>query len=1274
MAEYLVGPLLSKVLEKASSFLVDMYKVMDGMEDQRETLERLLPAILDVIQDAEEKKNHRSGLVCAWLKSLKKVSYEAIDVFDEFKYESLWREAKKKGHRNHTMLGMDSVSLFPSRNPIVFRYRMGKKLRKIVEKIKELVSEMNSFGLVHQQETPKQWRKTDSIMVDFDKDIVIRSRDEEKKKIIRILLDKANNTDLTVLPIVGMGGLGKTTFAQLIYNDPEIEKHFPLRRWCCVSDVFDVVTIANNICMSTERDREKALQDLQKEVGGKKYLIVLDDVWERDYDKWGKLKTCLKKGGMGSAVLTTTRDAEVARIMVTGEVEVHNLENLGEIYMKEIILRRALTLPNNDEHFGILCKIVHRCHGSPLGAKAFGSMLSTRTTMQEWNDVLTKSNICNEGEDKIFPILRLSYDDLPSHMKQCFAFCAIFPKDYEIDVETLIQLWLAHDFIPLQEEDHLETVAQNIFKELVWRSFFQDVNKISQREENVYRSQLRDRTTCKIHDLMHDISQSVMGKECLSIIGSSNLKNLMREHPLYHVLIPYTSIALPDDFMGNEAPALRTLLFRGYYGNVSTSHLFKYNSLQLRALELPRREELPIRPRHLQHLRYLNLSDNSNIHELPADISTMYNLQTLNLSDCYNLVRLPKDMKYMTSLRHLYTNGCSKLKCMPPDLGQLTSLQTLTYFIVGASASCSTLREVHSLNLSGELELRGLENVSQEQAKAANLGRKEKLTHLSLEWSGEYHAEEPDYPEKVLDALKPHHGLHMLKVVSYKGTNFPTWMTDLSVLENLTELHLEGCTMCEEFPQFIHFKFLQVLYLIKLDKLQSLCCEEARDGKVQIFPALKEVKLIDLERFESWVETEGKQENKPTFPLLEEVEISNCPKLSSLPEAPKLKVLKLNENKAELSLPLLKSRYMSQLSKLKLDVLDKEAILQLDQIHESSLSNMELRHCNFFFSTIPSEPIIGIWKWFRQLVYLEIKSSDVLIYWPEEEFLCLVSLKMLAIFGCVNLIGRTTLVKGEPTRCATDQFLPCLTSLSICCCDNLRELFVLPPSVTHIHVSGCRNFEFIWGKGDIESENVHVEHHDTFTSSEHCNDLEYRSVPEQSSSAVNHPLPCLEMIHISFNDKMVELQNLPPSLTSLEFHSCPKLQSLSGQLHALKFLDIRCCNKLESLNCLGDLPSLERLCLVSCKRLASLACGPESYSSLSTIAIRYCPAMNMKPLYERLRPRLDILKERDLSHAHAKCPYGGVIHFSLGTEHKRPTLWDPKSWKYAIPGCRWLQV
>lgn len=92
MAELLVRPLLSAVTNKASSYLVDQYKVMDGMEQQRKALERMLPLILSVIQDAEEKRTKKPEL-SAWLDEIKKVSYEAIDVFDEFKYEALRREA-----------------------------------------------------------------------------------------------------------------------------------------------------------------------------------------------------------------------------------------------------------------------------------------------------------------------------------------------------------------------------------------------------------------------------------------------------------------------------------------------------------------------------------------------------------------------------------------------------------------------------------------------------------------------------------------------------------------------------------------------------------------------------------------------------------------------------------------------------------------------------------------------------------------------------------------------------------------------------------------------------------------------------------------------------------------------------------------------------------------------------------------------------------------------------------------------------------------------------
>nr|AAM47627.1 Putative NBS-LRR type resistance protein [Oryza sativa Japonica Group]AAP51994.1 NB-ARC domain containing protein [Oryza sativa Japonica Group] len=1252
MAEVVIGPLVSMVKEKVSSYLLDQYKVMEGMEQQREILERKLPAILDVIEDAEEKGAFRPG-VSAWLRALKKVAYEANDVFDEFKYEALRRDARKKGQFN--MLGMDVVSLFPSYNPIMFRNKMGKKLQKIVGSIEVLVSEMNSFGFIHRQQAPpsNQWRQTDSIMADSEKDIIRRSRDEEKKKIVKILHNHASsNRDLLVLPIVGMAGLGKTTFVQLIYNEPEIKNHFELWRWCCVSDDFDVGNIANSICNSTEKDHEKALQDLQEAISGKRYLIVLDDVWNREADKWEKLKTCLKLGGKGSAILTTTRDSQVARIMITGVVEAYNLEKLGEEYTKEIIQTRAFSLAGSDELSEIVQKFVDRCQGSPLAAKAFGSMLSTKTSILEWKNIIAKSDICNE-KTGILPILKLSYADLPSHMKQCFAFCAIFPKNYEINVENLIQLWMAHDFIPLEEKYHFETTSgEEIFKELAWRSFFQDVKQTPLVcSNNGDRVQLRYTTTCKIHDLMHDIALYVMGKECVTITDRSYRKELLSNRSTYHLLVSrHRTGDHFDDFLRKQSTTLRTLLYPTWNTYGSIHHLSK--CISLRGLQLYEIKELPIRPIKLKHLRYLNLSENCDIKELPEDISILYHLQTLNVSHCIRLRRLPKDMKYMTSLRHLYTNGCKNLEYMPPDLGHLTSLQTLTYFVVGAISGCSTVRELQNLNLCGELELCGLENVSEAQASTVNIENKVKLTHLSLEWSNDHLVDEPDRQKKVLDALKPHDGLLMLRIAFYKGNGFPTWMTDLSVLQNLAELYLVGCSMCEEFPQFCHLNVLKVLCLTSLDNLASLCSYTTSN----FFPALRELQLHRLERLERWSATEGEE---VTFPLLESASIMNCPMLKSLPKAPKLRILKLVEEKAELSLLILRSRF-SSLSKLTLSVSDGNAGLELDQNYEAPLSEMELCGCAFFFPLGPSRPTVGIWKWFGQLVDLKIESCDVLVYWPEEEFICLVSLKNLAIEKCNNLIGHRH-VSGESTRVPSDQLLPYLTSLSIRQCKSLEEIFRLPPSLTSISIHDCRNLQLMWREDKTESESViQVERR-----SEHCNDLASTIVPDQQSPSLrNNSLPCLESLTIGRCHRLVTLNHLPPTVKSLgigqcdNLHSvqldalnhslkkllifgCEKLCSVSGQLDALKRLIIDHCNKLESLDCLGDLPSLRILRLEGCRRLQSVAGCHGRYPLLQDITIKYCPAINVKPLYERLGQRIDSLEIRELSDVHSRNPEEG---------------------------------
>ncbi|CAL4996930.1 unnamed protein product [Urochloa decumbens] len=1249
-----IGPLVSIVMKKVSSYLLDEYKVMEGMEEQREILERRLPAILRIIDDAEDKGANDTG-VSAWLKALKKVSYEANDVFDEFKYEALRREAKKKGHQPYyNILGTDVISLFPTHNPIMFRRRMGKKLRKIVQDIEILVTEMDTFGFRDRRQAPSLMplRQMDPVMIDSEKNVVSRSRNEEKNKIEKILLDHANSDDLLVLPIVGLGGLGKTTFVQLVYSDPETKKHFQFQKWCCVSDDFDVGNIARSICNSTEKDSEKVLQDLQKELSGKRCLVVLDDVWNQDVDKWEKLKACLKHAGTGSAILTTTRDAKVAQIMSGGKVQLHNLANVGDEFLKEILERRAFLLqkPEYAKLEDIINEIVKRCHGSPLAAKAIGSMLSTKTSEDEWTAVLKKSSICNV-ETGILPILKLSYDNLPLHMKQCFAFCAVFPKDYVIDVENLIQLWMANDYLPLVEDVPLETIGRRTFEELAWRSFFEDAEQTKLEDKNL--SHFRSIKTCNIHDLMHDIALSVLGEECTTITDRPDQMKLLSKYSR-HIFSSYEETGTDlIDFLKKQTPTLHTLLCpyaSAMYGSVIkwTLHMPKCNSL--RALRLPNSAVFKIRPRYLQHLRYLDLSKNRWVDQLP-EISILYNLQTLNVSGCKNLYRLPRDMKYMASLRHLCTDGCKSLRCMPPDLGELSSLQTLTYFVAGSSSGCSTTGELRNLDLGGKLILGCLENVTEAQAKAASLRNKKKLRHLSLEWSSECNEEPvPGCYKKVLDALEPHGGLEVLKIVGYKSTCFSTWMKDLSSFQkHLTELYLVGFTMCGEFPQFSQLETLQILHLQELGKLQSLFSDKTSLK----FLKLKELKLCNLNTMERWVAAEGR-EGEVAFPQLQNLVIEGCPKLATLPDIPNIKVLELDEDKAQLSLLIIRCRYIYLLSKLKLSVRDKEAALELDNVNvESPLLELNLSGCDFFFlsSSSQSQPAVRIWRWFGKLVTLKICFCDGLIYWPEDVFQSLASLKHLEVHDCGNLVGPAQ-VKGEPAP-TTTHVLPRLNRLHLFGCGRLAELFVLPPSITNMIIEKCRSLRFLWEE-DAESKSAHARQLDASTPLEYCSST---SVPKQSAARKNHHLPRLEFLSIIGCDSLIAL-HLPPAVTKLGVWLCQNLSSVSGQLDALKVLDIYGCDKLQSLDSLGHLLSLENLYLSSCKRLTSIPGALGSYSALRRLSIRYCPAIDMKTLFERHQQRLDSLEERNLSHARSSDPDEG------------PKLKDPKSWKYVIPACR----
>ncbi|XP_066377069.1 putative disease resistance protein RGA3 [Miscanthus floridulus] len=1201
LATMVVGPLVSMVKEKASSYLLDQYKVMEGMEEQHKLLKRKLPAVLDVITDAEEQAAKNREGAKAWLEELRTVAYKANDVLDEFKYEALRRKAKAEGH--YKEFGMDVIKLFPSHNRFVFRHRMAKKLRMILQEIDVLIVEMNTFRFKFKPQPPMsmKWRQTDPNMPDNYVNIASDSRAKEKKEIVDALLGQGDNVGLTVLPVVGMGGMGKTTLAQLVYNDSAVQKHFQVQIWVCVSENFDVDSLFKIIVKEAEKNGCQMTGDSTKEkfksaVSGKKYLLVLDDVWNREANKWDKLRSYLHHGAPGSSVLTTTRDKNIARFM--GTIEAHKIKHLEESYIEKIIKKEAFSVQAqkpDDKLLNMVGDVAKRCSGSPLAATALGSVLRTKNTVQEWEAVLNRSTICDD-ENGILPVLKLSYNCLPPHMRQCFAFCAMFPKDHEIDVEMLIRLWMANSFIPEQKRVCPEDIGKQIFNELAQRSFFQEV-----QQDKFYRQ-----ITCKIHDLMHDVAQDSMRKECAAI----DTKLSQSEDFPYSARHLFLSVDIEENVLNASiekgSPAIQTLICdRSEIADVQK--LSKY----LRPVRALKTWQGPfLKPKYLHHLRYLDLS-RSDIVALPEDITILYHLQTLNLSHCTRLEQLPKAMKYMTALRHLYTHGCPKLTSMPPELGHLTSLQTLTSFVLGTGSGCSNMEALKNLDLGGQLELRKLQNATGADAKAAKLWDKKRLEELTLIWPDD---NENEAHKEVLEGLRPHDGLKALRIYCYSSSGIPTWMVEL---QGLVELRLQNCQNLEKLPALWQLPSLQFLHLRILQNLHCLFS----GGAPSKFQKLKMMALESMPNFTMWWDrNEVQEEEQILFPSLEQLEVFGCPELTTFPKAPKLRKVQLWHCRPQACLQA-GSRYITSLSSLEVWAPNKEensAELVVVREHKSPLGDLCLRGrgCDLFFS---GSSALALWKCFGQLATLDIAECDALVYWPEKLFQGLVSLRTLEIRECNKLTGLTEDEASHEQSALVQRsgtLLPRLESLEIRGCESLVQVPNLSTSLKTLVIVECESLKSIaFGEQQdttgLETSSSLIAAGSSSSSNEDESTVStavvLKPVSSSSSASSNHCFfPCLESLEICNCGGLTEVANLPPSIKTLTISSCGSFVSLSGEVTSLEQLEIWYCPSLESL------PN-----------------GPHQvYSSLRVLIITQCPGIKQLP--PSLQQRLDHLEEKDL--------------------------------------------
>ncbi|KAJ0810947.1 putative virus X resistance protein-like, coiled-coil [Helianthus annuus] len=930
MGDAAVSALVRDVLGRLTTQLIKEFALFRGFKNDILRLKKDFEEIRAVLEDAEEK-HIKEKAVELWLQRLRSASFNVENVLDDISTEALLRSLHKEIDIERGIKIGIKYKVRASFSKFKFRVRAAHKVKAIRTKLDDIASRRFELNLIsndtsHEDvgvegEMPN--RETSSLILDSSK---ILGRDEEVEMVTRTIcnkdIGKYDNGEIRVYGIWGMGGLGKTTLAQLVYNHKRVDQYFDLRCWVYVSENFQVNEIIRKIiesvdksgCTLTQLDTLQA--SLQNKLRGKKFLIVLDDVWaeENEEGKWKTLSGTLSCGAEGSVVVMTTRSEKTCRMMAkVGELQ-HELGCLSEekswLLFKKHAFAQGRVGDDERKLEPIGREIVVKCKGLPLAVKTLGSLMWSKSSSNDWQRV-KESNIWNLQENNVLPALKLSYDNLVPHIKRCFSYFCLFRKGHELKKDELILLWVANGFIPPREEtDNLYVIGEEIFNCLIWKSLFQ-VEKGSKYRDGIDRY--------KMHDLVHDMARHVMKHDCLVIEPACNEVKIPDEVLHLSSSCPDEKLILSSEDLG-KLTSLRSIFMFGEGDEGFISQLFNRMYVRVLHLALTKLRTLPESICKLKHLRYLNLS-NSSIEALPESIMYLQNLQVLILCYCRRPCKLPESicklryLKYLTllgsgievlpdglkdliSLQRLDINDCFFLRHLPCGIEKLTSLRMLPRFPVGKERGAK-ISELGDLNLlEGKLEIEGLKNVGGlSEAKSANLICKTNLSMLVLDWldRGTTIWEETYIEEEVLEGLEPNPSLEILKIKYFMGkTISPSWMDNL---RNLVEIVFYGCKKCEHIPPLGRLPSLRVIQLWAMESLKYFHDDDINMSidNTDMFICLQRLEII-------WC---GELISLPDNLLkLEELELRKCEKLISLPcNLPSIRKMKFEDCGGLLSLP-----------------------------------------------------------------------------------------------------------------------------------------------------------------------------------------------------------------------------------------------------------------------------------------------------------------------------------------------------------------------------------
>ncbi|CAH1435918.1 unnamed protein product [Lactuca virosa] len=753
MADALVTIAAEAILKKVASIAANEIALAWGYKEKLYTLEGTLKLIRAKLQDAENQKGQKHGVI-EWLKQLKDVVGEADDVVDEVHYEMLRREVK---NRDRVAIKVPS---FPSLKKLFFRSEMGHKIKNINEKLSQINKEANELGLQNEQPGPvvqyRPYPETDPNLGELR----VVGREDDEERIIHLLTESRKEEKLTIVPIVGMDGMGKTTLAKSVYNNPKIQQYFDVKAWLCVSVKVDINTLLAKIYESVVGEKPKSetmanlVRDLEKKLGAKRYLLVLDDVWDEERLYWEDFRRVMinVKSQIGSSILVTTKKLDIGTKAMS--MDSCSLKGLSDDDCWNIFKERAFLAGQSplSELEKIGRDIVKKCHGLPLLVRVIGGMLQNYNDPEKWLAIKNSKVWDLEDErERVQKSLELSFENLPNSMaKQCFTYCSIFKKDTLMEREELVQLWMALGLVQGDEERNkeMEDVGNDIFQILVSNSLFQDVG----------RDKYGHITHCSVHDLVHDLSLSLSKHENLCLVDATNddiacipqVKHLSLSLSFYQKQNEGDELKAKVSMFIERNTVARTLHTLFIKGEVEKKFSFqRLKCIRILKLNGYSIEKLDDSIGGLVHLRYLDLKY-TMIRVLPESIGKLYHLQTLKLPN--DIMKFPETIRNLISLRYF-----KRVQDIPANiLGQWILIRNLPSFIVLRRKGHGIEELRHLNNLTGSLCISHLENVrSKEDAVKADLSRKKNLYEIEFNWiwSRSYAFDRND--KDVLEGLQP---------------------------------------------------------------------------------------------------------------------------------------------------------------------------------------------------------------------------------------------------------------------------------------------------------------------------------------------------------------------------------------------------------------------------------------------------------------------------------------------------------------------------------------